>query len=72
MLHQLEHLPSQNIPTRLNVRYWHEADIPTRSVNGPYQLRRSNSGSLAMPAAIRRAALRVNNLASDRRPTPSP
>src|SRR5262249_25448454 len=45
-----------------------KADIGT----GPYQLRRSNSGSLAMPAAIRRAALRVNNLARDRRPMPSP
>jgi hypothetical protein len=31
-----------------------------------------NDGSLAMPAAIRRAALPVNNLASDRRPTSSP
>ena len=44
-----------------------KADIGT----GLYQLRRSNSGSLVMPTAIRRAALRVNNFARDRRPTPS-
>jgi hypothetical protein len=37
----------------------------------PYGFRNS-SGGLAMPAAIRRAALRVNNLDRDRRPTPSP
>ena len=33
---------------------------------------RNNDGSLAMLAAIRRAALRVNNLVTDRRLTPSP
>jgi hypothetical protein len=35
---------------------------------GPYQLRRSNSGNLAMFAAIRRASSLVSSLAAKRRP----
>jgi hypothetical protein len=44
-----------------------KADIGT----GPaYYLRRTNSGSLAIFAAIRRASSLVSNLAADRRPGP--
>jgi hypothetical protein len=70
--------PAVGNPHRRTVREAQQrADVDFVPLSPPIFLRltlhggRNNSGSLAMPAAIRRAALRVNSFARDRRPTSS-